>query len=202
MSSDRYSRTIATLKIALPLLALGILSTLFLVSRAVTPTPTIPFADEEVRQRLSNHQITEPYFSGMTPQGDQIAFVAKSLQSPDGTLGSNTAKDVRVSVNLADGTAIELQADTALIDIARDSSELRGNVKIDTSLGHQFHVEHLVMKLSRLDISSPAKIAGWSPKGKIEAGNMHVFLPNETNDLQWVFRQDVKLLYHPKIERE
>ncbi len=48
MKVDRYSRMVALLKVSLPLIALGILSTLFLVSRAVDPPMTIPFADSEV----------------------------------------------------------------------------------------------------------------------------------------------------------
>ncbi len=202
MSSDRYSRVIATLKIALPLLALGLLSTLFLISRAVTPTSTIPFADEEVQQRLTNHQVTGPYFSGTTSRGDQIAFIAKTLSSPDGTVGSNTAEDVLVNVDFANGTGLTVEADLATLDIAEDTSELRGNVEVTTSQGYRLQSEQLFLQLSRLDITSPDKVTGMSPDGEIEAGSMRVFQPSEAKEPQWVFTQDVKLLYTPKNGKE
>ena len=44
---DRYSRMVAIFKVLLPLAALAILSTLFLLSRTIDPTTTIPFADQD-----------------------------------------------------------------------------------------------------------------------------------------------------------
>lgn len=190
------------LKIALPLLALALLSTLFLISRAVKPSSTIPFADEEVRQRLTNQQVTGPFFSGATSRGDQIAFMAKQLQSPDGTARSNIAEDVQVNVDFANGTRLIVEADVAVLDIAEDTSELRGNVAVTTSQGYHLETEQLVLKLSRLDITSPDKVTGMSPEGKVEAGSMHIYLPNEAEEPQWVFTNDVKLLYQPENEKE
>ena len=94
MQADRYSIMVARLKVALPLMALGLLSTLFLVSRAVDPTVAIPFADQEVQDRLKNQQITGPFFSGVSARGDQIAFVADIVTTKQGQFGANAAEDV------------------------------------------------------------------------------------------------------------
>ena len=42
---DRYSRMIAFLKVLLPLMALALLSTLFLLSQNTEPMASIPFAE-------------------------------------------------------------------------------------------------------------------------------------------------------------
>ncbi len=45
---NTYSRVVAWLKILLPLLALAILSTLFLVARTIDPAQNIPYADVDI----------------------------------------------------------------------------------------------------------------------------------------------------------
>lgn len=198
MQADRHSQTITFLKVALPLLALAILSTLFLVSRAVTPTASIPFADGEVQERLANQQVTGPYFSGTSSNGDQIAFIAERLSTPDGTLGSNKAENVLVQLDMAGGTQIMLEADLAFVDIASDSSELSGGVEIITSTGFELQSELLKIGLSELDVTSPGAVTGQTPGGNIQAGSMRLFVPEGATDAQLIFTNGVKVLYQPK----
>lgn len=202
MHSDRYSQTVALLKIALPLMALGLLSTLFLVSRAVTPTATIPFADAEVQERLTNQQVTGPYFSGTSPEGDQITFIAERLQTPDGTIGANRAEDILVNVDFANGTNLILEADVAELSLAEDLSSLDGNVEIVTSQGIALESERLLITLSKLDITSPGKVHGETTLGTIDAGALHVSAQEGTANPQWLFTNGVKMLYHPPKAKE
>jgi lipopolysaccharide export system protein LptC len=58
---DRYSRTIAFLKVLLPLTALAILATLFLLSRSEDTVATIPFAEDDVSSRTRDQQVTRPF---------------------------------------------------------------------------------------------------------------------------------------------
>lgn len=202
MASDRYSQTIAFLKIALPLVALGLLSTLFLISRAVTPTATIPFADAEVQERLTNQQMTGPYFSGMSPRGDQVTFVAERVQTPDGTVGSNRAEDVLVTIDFADGSGLVVEADVVLVDIADDTSSLDGNVEVVASQGITLKSEQLLITLSKLDIMSPGRVQGQMPHGTIDAGAMHVKATDNEKRPQWVFTNGVKVLYRPQNTKD
>lgn len=202
MSSDRYSKTVNFLKIALPLLALALLSTLFLISRAVTPAATIPFADAEVQERLTTQQVTGPYFSGTSPRGDQIAFVAERLQTPDGTVGTNHAEDVLVNVDFADGTSLVVESDEAQVDIAFDIASLDGNVEVISSQGLRVLSDQLLITLSRLDITSPGQVRGESELGTIDAGAMHVVAPDESSEPQWLFTKGVKMLYRPQNTKD
>lgn len=197
MQADRYSRAIALLKVVLPLLALALLSTLFLISRAVKPTATIPFADNEVQERLTNQQVTGPFFSGSSSNGDQIAFIAERLSSPDGTVGSNLAEEVLVQVDMANGRQIMMEAETAYVDIATDQSELSGNVEVITSNGYRITSQQLVMKLSSLDVRSPEQVFAKTPVGDLEAGTMRLFVPEDHSSAQLLFTGGVKLLYLP-----
>ena len=198
MQADRYSIMVARLKVALPLMALGLLSTLFLVSRAVDPTVAIPFADQEVQDRLKNQQITGPFFSGVSARGDQIAFVADIVTTKQGQFGANAAEDVTVKVDLASGTHVTIEAQTALIDILNDRSELEGDVQIVTSDGYELRAPTLNMRLSVLDVEAPNGVTAQTPMGDLEAGTMRLFESEDNNDTQLLFTNGVKLLYHLK----
>lgn len=73
---DRYSRVVSYLKVALPLAALALLSTLFLISRTINTDPSIPFADFELENRLRGQQVTAPFFTGTTATGQEITIAA------------------------------------------------------------------------------------------------------------------------------
>ena len=83
MAQDRYSRMVQLLKVILPLAALTLLSAVFLLSRGVDLGSPIPFAEDEIVERTRDQQVTGPFFSGVTPQGEQIQVQAK-LARPGG----------------------------------------------------------------------------------------------------------------------
>ena len=98
---DRYSRMVALLKVLLPLAALALLSTLFLISRGVNIEATIPFADHEIEERMRGQQITAPFFSGTTAQGDEITVTA-SIARPGGPSSPAVATDLTAVNSMAD----------------------------------------------------------------------------------------------------
>ena len=197
MKADRYSLIVAWLKVILPLVALGILSTLFLISRAVDPPSTIPFADTEVQERLTNQMVTGPYYSGTTIDGDQIALVAEEIRTPDGRLGANKAENPDVTIDLVGGTQVTIISDKADVNIAADTTDLFGNVIVTTSQGYVLRSELLNLKMSQIEVISPEDVVVTAPFGHIEAGAMHLFTPEQENTRHLLFTGGVKLLYHP-----
>lgn len=198
MKVDRYSRAVAWLKVALPLAALGILSTLFLLSRVVDPTQAIPFADTEVQERLLNQRVSGPYYSGTTADGDQIAFVAESVVTPNGFTGPSDAEDVFVKIDLVDGGTVEVTSLTASIDVAQDISDLTGEVVITTSTGYVVTSDAITARVTQLDIRSPETVFADTPAGDLVAGSMHLTTPEPDAPAQLFFTNGVKLIYLPK----
>jgi lipopolysaccharide export system protein LptC len=202
MSGDRHTRTVAWLKVALPLIAIGLLSTLFLLSRSIDPTAAVPFADNEVRERLLNRQVTGPYFSGTTSDGDQIDFIAKTVTTPDGLTGANHAEDVFVKIDTASGSQITVKSDTGRFDLAGDQSELTGNVVVTTSTGYVIQSQEVVARISQLDLVSPDPVQASGPGGDLTAGAMHVFAGQADAPAQLLFTSGVKLVYDPKQAKD
>ena len=195
---DRYSRMIAFLKVLLPLMALALLSTLFLLSQNTEPMASLPFAEAEVNERMRDQQITGPFFSGSTEQGDQISFSAGKIGVADGN-GRVTANDISAQIDLSSGARLVFFADLGEVDIANDTSILSGKVLITTSTGYKINSERLVSAMTSLNMESPNKIIAEGPLGTFSAGSMRLTLSEKTKSTQMVFTNAVKLIYDPKI---
>jgi lipopolysaccharide export system protein LptC len=195
---DRYSRMIAFLKVLLPLMALALLSTLFLLSQNTEPMASIPFAEAEVNERMRDQQITGPFFSGSTEQGDQISFSAGKIGVADGN-GRVTANDISAQIDLSSGARLVFFADLGEVDIANDTSILSGKVLITTSTGYKINSERLVSAMTSLNMESPDKIIAEGPLGTFSAGSMRLTFSEKTKFTQMIFTNAVKLIYDPKI---
>lgn len=202
MRADSYSRMVAWLKVALPLIALGILSTLFLISRAVDTPVAIPFADSDVQERLTNQQVTGPYFSSTSANGDQITFIAETVTTPSGRTGANRAENVDIQVDMVNGRRITVTALQADVDIAKDQSDLIGDVEIITSNGFVLRTELLKVRMSKMEMTSPDDVTANTPIGDLKAGSMRLLSPEDDAGSQLHFTGGVKLLYQPKPSKE
>lgn len=193
---DRYSRLIAWLKVLLPLAALGLLSTLFLLSRSIDPAAAIPFAEAEIKDRLRGEQITEPFFSGTTSGGDQVNLSASAVRLGQGQ--SNKTDDLSVQIGLASGTRVSLSSDIGNFDVAKARVTLQGNVSIATSTGYTLTSETLTTNLDVLSVVSPGPVTGKTPIGTLHAGKLRLERAPGDENVHLNFTNGVKLLYRPQ----
>lgn len=194
---DRYSRMVSMLKVALPLAALALLSTLFLLARAMSTETAVPFADFEIQERLRDQQITGPFFSGTTQTGDQMSFSAQKLITLRDAVGTNRAEDVMAKLETAQGATFQLQADVAELDIADNTAILSGSVSMVTSTGYRLNTDLMTSLISTLDVNAPHMVEAKGPLGTFTAGNMRIFAPNAADSTQMLFSGGVKLVYTP-----
>ncbi|MHA6264345.1 hypothetical protein ACXYMO_14155 [Arenibacterium sp. CAU 1754] len=198
---DLYSRMVAFFKVLLPLAALAILATLFLLSRGNDPDTAIPFAEKDVADRLRDQQITAPFFSGTAPNGDEI-IVTATLARPGGQDTPAEATDVSARITAADGGRMTLDADKASVDLPADLATFSGDVRISTSTGYVVRTEELNTRLHDLSGSAPGTIKGTGPLGDFTAGQMEFSAKNQSGPVHMLFKGGVKLIYQPKqIER-
>lgn len=202
MHADSYSRWVSWLKVLFPLTALALLSTLFLISRAIDPETVIPFADKEIQDRLRNQQVTGPFFSGTTAAGDLISFSAETLKTPDGQTGSNRAEDVELVVGMSGGAKVNVTAQIAEFDIANDLAELSGDIVIMTSTQFRIVSDKLSSQLSVLNLKSPGPVEATGPAGTLNAGSMLMTSSDDGKPAQLIFTNGVKLIYTPKQVEE
>lgn len=192
-----HSRVVFWLKIILPLLALVILSTLFLFSRRVDTDKALPYAEVDVEDLARDQRLTTPEYSGVTLDGAALMIHASTAR-PGTDTGAATADSLVASYEAPDGLRIDLSAAEGRIDEASGRMSLTGNVRIVTSTGYRMTTPGLDSALDRTELHSAGTVRAEAPYGTIDAGNM-VIRHEDAGIPGYVllFNEGVKLIYEP-----
>lgn len=195
--SDLHTQIVGWLKVALPLSALGILSTLFLLARTIDPNNAIPIAEVDVEDRLREPRMTAPEYTGTTSDGASILLTATEARQDDG--GSASAKGIVGKMVMPNGGEITLTAAKGNIDDANGVIDLAGAVRITTSTGYVAETETMSAKLDRTSMQSSGSVKATGPIGSITADQLSVAIQGESSAEAYlvVFNGHVKLIYLP-----
>ncbi len=199
---NRYSRFVAWSKIILPLMALAILSSLFLFSRSGIPGSGIRLTSDELSEFASKERLTGPRFAGMTASGVAIQFSAAEA-SPRITGGpAFDATDLRARVEMPSGELIRVTARRGSVDSLAKTAELSDGITLETSDGYVAKSDGLSFALDRLKVESHGAITATGPQVNITAGAMSIHLDEtrgseESPGYLLVFKNGVKLIYTP-----
>jgi lipopolysaccharide export system protein LptC len=197
-----HSRLVAWMKIILPLVALGLLSTLFLISRNVDPTKSIPIANIDLEQRADELGATNPSFAGVTNRGDQITVRAKQAKPDARDPEHLLAQTVVAQMRLTSGTVIDITSDRAGMNQGEFTANLEGKVHVVTTNGYDLTTERLNARLDRLYADTPGPVQGAAPVGTLEAGRMVLDTDAATGAAHLLFTDGVKLLYTPQQPKD
>ena len=194
---DTYSRVMAWLKIILPLIALCLLSTLFLFSRVRIPATSIPFIDLKLQARISEQQITAPYFVGTTENGFSMTVRAESARPEAGNLSRLISDNMMAEVRAKDETLIIMFAQRGIFDAKANMAQLNGGVSVTSSTGYNLETDELQLSLDRVHIESAADVRGSGPIGSFSAGKIILTSDKEDKTLHFLFTNGVSLTYDP-----
>ncbi|TNF20545.1 MAG: hypothetical protein EP318_10490 [Rhodobacteraceae bacterium] len=190
---------IAGLKVLLPLTALGLLSTIFLLSRPVNEDPDLTFFDN-VSEIPTRDSVTAPYYTGSTPEGHAVSVTAESARPmPDDPAGV-LAEKLQATFRLTDGSRIDIVAEHAAVNEPADLIELRGNVVIDSSTGYVVRTALLQGALRSVNADAPEGVTADGPIGDLTAGEFRIREDASDGNVQMLFTNGVKLVYHPASE--
>ncbi|WP_333684953.1 hypothetical protein [Pontibaca methylaminivorans] len=197
---DRYSRLIAVFKVLLPLAALAILATLFLLSRGVDLV-SLPFSEQEIAERLGGQQVNEPVFSGVTPKGDEVLLRAARLRG-GGRDEPATASDLAGRFIMADGGEISFSSRSGHFDLEAERAEFSGDVRITTSTGYSLVTERLETGLKTVEAEAPGTVSGSGPPGRLTAGSMTIGAREPGGPVHLLFKDGVRMIYDPKLAED
>lgn len=197
---DSHSRLVGWLKVALPLMALAILSTLFLVARKVDPDSALPYAEVDIADRIREPRMTDAAYAGVTRDGSRITVTASEARPGDGT-GASAA---RVAAQLAtpDGAHTALTAGALQVRESAGQLLLQQGVLVATSTGYELRTDAMQLALDRTGAESLGPVEGYGPPGRITAGGMQI-RPSEAGQGAYllVFNGRVSLIYDPQPDR-
>jgi lipopolysaccharide export system protein LptC len=195
--ADTHTRVVGWLRVALPLMALAVLSTLFLVADRIDPDDALPYAEVDVEDLAREPRMTMPSYAGTTSDGAALSLTAEEARpaadgSPAGALG------LRLELLTPDGGRTELLAASAAMDEAARELVLSGGVTVTTSTGYQLETAEIAAKLDRSGLESRAPVTATGPAGRISADGMTFRQDIQTpGTYLLVFIGTVRLVYLP-----
>lgn len=196
-ADNRYSRLVIWLKIILPIVALVLLSLLFLVARPTTDVQsTILYAKVEIDEIVADQRISAPTYSGVTAEGNAIEFNAiRAAPSPDKP-DSITSEGISARIDLKSGTIISLTAPQASMDGPTQTARLSGGVEVNTSTGVMIRTDAVTTSLETATLVTDGLVEATTSLGQITAGQMTLIQQNRGVHVL-VFQNGVRVIYQP-----
>lgn len=194
---DAHSRFIGLLKLVLPLAALAVLSSLFLVARTINPEDAIPYAEVDVADRLREPRMTLPVYATVTQNGDALKFTATEAR-PNNQGEPSTATNVVGELISPSGKRTDLVAQNGTFDSAKDSVYFEGDVVVVTSDGWKIESEDLTSSTVSTAVKTDRLTRVTGPNTTITAQSMDLTAnPDKPDSHVLVFKHNVKLIYLP-----
>lgn len=195
--ADAHSRAVGWLKVALPLTALAILSTLFLLADRIDPEDALPYAEVDVADLAREPRMTAPTYAGTTSDGAAVTLRAEEAR-PEAEGSPASVDRLRLELAMPDGGSSSLSAANAVIDQAAKQVILSGGVVLETSTGYRMETAGMVAQLDRSGLESRGEVAATGPAGEIRADGMTLGQDNRTpGGYVLVFKGGVRLIYQP-----
>ena len=194
--ADGHTSLVRGARVLLPVAALALMSTLFLVAERVDPDDAIPFAEVDVSMRARDQQLTAPRFAGLSHGGAAFALTAERAMPDAEDPRRMTAEAVSLDLAGPSDATSELRADRALVDTGTRRLALEGNVRLVSSTGYAMRAPRVEGMLDRLDLRAEGGVTGDGPLGRIRADRMR--LTEDAGGAQrLLFAGGVELLYTP-----
>jgi lipopolysaccharide export system protein LptC len=196
-----HSRVVGVLKVGLPLVALGLLASLFLV-QTDDSLGGLVFSQGDIDALGEGLRITNPTFTGTTRGQDAFRFTA-DLVEPDAA-PPERARITRLGGEIAfhDGPVVEIEADHGDLHIPTERLDLAGNVRIRTSEGYRMAAEQATLDLAAGSLVAGNVVETTGPLGRIDSGSLTITPAATSGEVRrFSFGNGVRLIYDPPDTR-
>lgn len=190
---NRYSTLVAWAKVLLPLTALALLSTLFLLSRSPNPQDALQFNDVDIALLGTERRLTAPRFAGLLGDGRAVTMTADTAVQMMNDPDMLQLERVQTDVALADGGNLTLRADRGALDSAAQRVDLAGGVFAQTTDGYELLSEQVQVAMTGQQVISPGAVTLRGPGILLAAGAMQLTGPEGQALVE--FTGGVRLLY-------
>lgn len=186
------------IKVILPVMALAMLSVMFLAAKAPVSDLTLPYL-EDGQGGDAPAGMRDARTAGISDTGSSIEATATSVKM-DGAFAE--LQDFAANITDRAGIASQVSSDNARA--TRDTTRvwLKGDARLRTSQGFDVQSQAMEADLTRNQVLSPGQIEATAPFGALTAGKMAMHMANGDQGGRIVFSGGVKLLYQPQAARE
>lgn len=190
-----YSQMVAWLKVILPLAALGLMSTMFLLSGGSSLETPVQVEVARNQDGTVAQGVGAPYYASLTEAGDRVTLMAQSARPQSD--GSIIADQLDARIHFVDGTRMFLDALNATVEDGSDLLTMTGGVRIESSVGYVMTTNAMTSSLSKIEAESHGAVQATGPAGTLEAGKMRIGPSENGETSQILFTDGVKLVYQP-----
>ncbi|NOR63181.1 MAG: hypothetical protein GQ535_11905 [Rhodobacteraceae bacterium] len=195
MASARnsYSRMVAWLKILLPLIALGVLGTVFLFNSEDSFEAGFTFSRADIESLESGSFIKNPQVNGITKKGEPFYLLADEIRPMDSDNSLFVITNLDVEFRFSADTWAKVTSGSALMDVSAQTVWFESGGQLQTSDGNVAVVDtlHLLMASGELQGSG---IVADGPLGRVSADNFRVESNDGENRVLW-FENNVRMRY-------
>ncbi|MEO0485555.1 MAG: hypothetical protein AAF092_06560 [Pseudomonadota bacterium] len=171
-TTDTYSRIVGTLKVLLPLAALGALSTLFIFSGEVDPSQSLPYVELNVEELAARQRISAPYFAGVNEDGTAITIVGDAVAPNPDDPDLFTVEAMRAAFETQDARTMTALAPQAVLDTGASTALFSGGTEVVTSAQLELRTDSVRVNLSDASLESLGPIEATGPFGQVTADQM------------------------------
>lgn len=193
-----YSKTVAILKIGLPLVALALLAGLFFVQTDDNFGGEVMFSSADLESLGQGLQVANPILTGTTEDEDRFQFIADRVVPDAVPPQFATLTNISGVIEFSDTSQIRVSGQNGYMDLKTKLLKLDGSIKIEDSSGYTVLSEYLEINLADGSVKTDKPVHGEGPQGKIDAGSMKIE-PSALDDEKrlFFFGNGVQLLYKP-----
>lgn len=200
---DRHSTVVRILRWVLPVVALLLLASIFLLSNSSKVRQGLIIADSKLAELAIGQKITNPNFSGVTKSGDAFSISA-DWALPDAPSPEKIELNApRTTIDFQNGRRLETNAGSGLLNLNSSEATLSNEVDVMTSNGYRAHSTALLLNFETGNVYSIGPVNAEGPIGTIEAGSMTLLQnldQNPAGNAVLMFNNGVKLVYVAKRE--
>jgi len=194
-SLERHSRLVFWSKIILPILALAILSTIFLLARRINFDGALPYVRDQIDERANDPRMTRPDFSGMTKDGAALTVLAREARPGTNASRQTTATDLSAVYKTPGGESILIKSRDGGFDSVQGLLTLTGEARLTTPDGYDVSADNMQAATNTVTITAEGNLIALAPLGQISADSMILTGPAGAHHL--VFNGKVRLVYKP-----
>ena len=193
---------IQILRLVLPLSALALLSTVFLLSSGVDPQRAVEMSDLNVEELTREPRIGEARFAGVTNDATAMTIVAHSVRSVGDLREEGPLllylDTPRGELEFPVGRIATFRGEEGRIDQSQDEVMLQGAVVLETSDGYVMTMPKLISAIQTTHVQGMGGITGQAPAGDISSDTVELTLSDERTDgYLLAFKGNVRLIYFP-----
>lgn len=197
---ELYTRFVTVLKVGLPLIALAMLSALFLIQSDDGPGGSITFSRGDIEALGEGLRVTNPTLTGSTRDEDRFRFTA-AVVVPDAappTRATLTGLDGRI--DFTDGTVVDISARAGEIDLDAQGLALTEEVRIATSQGLEVTSDDVSVDLRLGTLEARGGVVTEGPMGRIDSDTLRIEPSPDAEGARLItFGNGVRLVYDPVI---